>query len=334
MNFAIDPDVLKVSFQDILCMAALNEISRDFKSHRFFRDKEGVLESEYRHIFIQKYETNHEHPTVVLLQRILSEDGNIEDTISSIHSIREKLERLGCSQPVEPELLGMVANARNDGLILAMVGYDADYLRKRGLHNETIRRLVRKEIPWLDIHWFGMPRIEIPESDYSDNNQPVIRAKQNAFEAKVALWLQDNDPCLRCTTPPHRGKVGTEQIDMYGYRHADDGITVVIGECKLRREGNETKSISVEEVQQLRRKVIAAMEYERSKRSSKGLTFEGILISNAQNVEEQAQQLVISETNFKIRVLRVTIQKGWESNEEWRIVGGEWQDFQAKTVAE
>jgi len=293
----------------------------------FFRDKEGVLEREYRQIFNEKFKTNQEHPTAVLLQRILFEDGNIEDTISSIHSIREKLERLGCSQPVEPELLGMAANARDVGLILAMVGYDADYLRKRGLHKETTRWEVRKEIPWLDIHWFGRSRIEIPESDYSDNNQPVIRAKQNAFEAKVALWLQDNDPCLRCTTPPHRGKVGTEQIDMYGYRHADDGITVVIGECKLRREGNETKSISVEEIQQLRRKVIAAMEYERSKRSSKGLTFEGILISNAQDVEEQAQQLIISETTFKIRVLCVTIQKGWESSDDWRIVSGEWRDF-------
>jgi len=237
------------------------------------------------------------------------------------------LERLGCSQPVEPELLGMAANARDVGLILAMVGYDADYLRKRGLHKETTRWEVRKEIPWLDIHWFGRSRIEIPESDYSDNNQPVIRAKQDAFEAKVALWLQDNDPCLRCVTPPPGGKVGTEQIDVYGYRHADDGITVVIGECKLRREGNETKSISVEEIQQLRRKVIAAMEYERSKRSSKGLTFEGILISNAQDVEEQAQQLIISETTFKIRVLCVTIQKGWESSDDWRIVSGEWRDF-------
>jgi len=328
MNFAIDPDVLEVSFQDIPCMAALNEIGRDFKSHRFFRDKEGVLESEYRHIFIQKYETNHEHPAVVLLQRILSEDGNIEDTISSIHSIREKLECLGCSQPVEPELLGMVANARNDGLILAMVGYDA--LRTRGLHNETIRWKVRKEIPWLDVRWFGRSRIEIPESDYSDNNQAIIRARQDAFEAKVALWLQDHDPDLRCMTPPPKGKVGAEQIDMYGYRRADDGIIVVIGECKLRREGNETKSISVEEIQQLRRKVIAAMEYERSKRSSEGLTFEGILISNAQDVEEQAQQLIISEiskTNFKIRVLRVTIQKGWESSDDWRIVSGEWRDF-------
>ncbi len=327
MNFAVDPDVFLTSFRDIPCMAAINKISRDFPFHRFFRDKEGVLEREYRQIFNEKFKTNPEHPTVVLLQRVLFEDGNIEDTISSIHSIREKLERLGCSQPVEPELLGMVANARNDGLILAMVGYDADYLRKRGLHNETIRWLVRKEIPWLDVRWFGMSRIEIPESDYSDNNQAIIRARQDAFEVKVALWLQDNDPCLRCMTPPPKGKVGAEQIDMYGYRHADDGITVVIGECKLRREGNETKSISVEEIQQLRRKVIAAREYERSKRSSKGLTFEGILISNAQDVEEQAQHLIISETNFKIRVLRVTIQKGWESSDDWRIVSGEWRDF-------
>jgi hypothetical protein len=327
MNFAVDPDVFLTSFRDIPCMAAINKISRDFPFHRFFRDKEGVLEREYRQIFNEKFKTNQEHPTAVLLQRILFEDGNIEDTISSIHSIRNKLERFGCSQPVEPELLGMAANARDVGLILAMVGYDADYLRKRGLHKETTRWEVRKEIPWLDIHWFGRSRIEIPESDYSDNNQPVIRAKQDAFEAKVALWLQDNDPCLRCVTPPPGGKVGTEQIDVYGYRHADDGITVVIGECKLRREGNETKSISVEEIQQLRRKVIAAMEYERSKRSSKGLTFEGILISNAQDVEEQAQQLIISETTFKIRVLCVTIQKGWESSDDWRIVSGEWRDF-------
>jgi hypothetical protein len=330
MNFAVDPDVFQASFLEIPCLAALNEIGRDFASHRFLRDAEGVLEREYRQIFNEKYKTGDEHPAVVLLQRILFDDGNPEDTISSINPITTRLVSLGCSHPVEPELLGMLANARNLGLILAMVGHDADYLRKRGLHDETVRWRVCKEIPWLDIKWIGESRVEIPENDYSANNPPSIRAKQDAFESKVALWLQDDDPSLRCITPPSKGKVGNEQIDVYGYRDASTGKTVVVGECKLRREGNEEKQIAAKEIQQLRRKVIAARKYEEAKKSLSrdgiSVEYEGILISNAIGVEDQAQRLIESETDFKIRVLHVTIKKGWETSDELCITQGRWRN--------
>jgi len=330
MNFAVDPDVFQASFLEIPCLAALNEIGCDFASHRFLRDTEGVLEREYRQILNEKCKTDDEHPAVVLLQRILFDDGNADDTVSSTHPITTKLASLGCSHPVEPELLGMLANARNLGLILAMVGHDADYLRKRGLHDKTVCWRVRNEIPWLDIVWIGESRVETPESDYSDNNPPSIRAKQDAFESKVALWLQDDDPSLRCITPPPKGKVGNEQIDVYGYRTVSTGKTVVIGECKLRREGNETKRIATEEIQQLRRKVIAARKYEEAKKSLSrdriSVEYEGILISNAIDVDDQALSLIESETDFKIRVLRVTIKKGWETSDELCITQGRWRN--------
>ncbi|MGQ9877254.1 MAG: hypothetical protein ACUVSL_18625, partial [Chloroflexus sp.] len=151
-----------------------------------------------------------------------------------------------------------------------------------------------------------------------------LRAKQDAFEPKAALWLQDHDPLLRCITPPAKGKIGNEQIDVYGYRDKDDEMTVVIGECKLRREGNESKWISVEEVQQLRRKVIAARNYEEKRNPKKYRSYEGILISNAEGIEDQAREFIKSEESFSIRILRLTIKKGWERCEELTIVRGEW----------
>lgn len=329
MNIAIDPDVFKASFHDFQCIVGINTIGLDFKSHRFFRDEQETLEKEYCQIFNEYFENNIEQPSIRLLEHILLEDGNLKDRISHHCSAnqRDQFLNLGCSQPVEPVLLGMMANARDIGLVLGMLGNDTEHTRPRGLHNECIRWRVHNIIPWLDIKWIGKPEITIPESDSSRESNRVIRAKADAFESKAALYLQDQDTSLRCITPPKRGNIGNEQIDIYGYRTADDGAKiVVVGECKLRRCGNEDRSIDVGEVQQLRRKVIAARDYETKKNKGRNLThaFEGVLITNATGLDESAIHFVQSETAFQIRILHVTLPRDWETSDEWCIVQSEW----------
>lgn len=327
MNIAIDPDVFRASFHNFDCQVGINKIACEFSYHRFFCDDKGVFEQEHRQTFDENWEKNPEHLSVILLQRILFEDGNLSVLLSSLCAMREQFLSLGCSHPVELELLGMQANGRGVGLVLGMVGYDTEHTRPRGLHKQEIRWKIRNLMPWLDVIWVGNPKIEITESDYSKNNEPLIRAKSDAFEAKAALYLQSQEDDLRCTIPPTKSDTGGEQIDVYGYRTANDGkTTVVIGECKLHRHGNESKLVEVREIQQLRRKVIAAPDYETKK--NKGRTpahaFEGVLITNAIGLDESAMRFVQSETEFRIRVLIVTLSSDWETSDEWRIIDSRW----------
>lgn len=180
--------------------------------------------------------------------------------------------------------------------------------------------------PWLEVAWAGKSTIDIPLAKFMDDD--VSKQKSKEFEPKSSLWLQDSDSDLKCITPPTKNEIGGEQIDVYGYRSTGGKKVVVVGECKLRREGNETvKPIEHSEIQQLRRKLIAARTYEASKRrkSSDGgisLQFEGLLISNATDLDDSAKDLIDSENDFGIRFLSVKLPKGWEAEEEWRILSG------------
>lgn len=330
MNIIIDPNVFRASFHDENCKLGVIAISREIKFFRFFRDKQGVLEREYRQIYNQQYKNDSEHLSISLLKYILFEDGEVGEIVSNLCDLQEKFKQIGCSSPVELELLGMLRNGRDIGLVLGMVGYDAEYISPRGLHKEEIRWKIRKLIPWLHIKWFGKSKIEMPESDYSTKSDPLIAAKSDAFESKSALYLQSLEDTIRCIVPPNKGDISGEQVDVYGYRLAADGTTtVIIGECKLRRCGNEGKLVEAEEVQQLREKVIAAQKYEakRNKIQHTISSFEGILITNAEGLEETARELVQSEDKFRIRILLVTLSKDWEKSNEWRIISSKWLDF-------
>lgn len=327
MNLAIDPDVFRASFHEFPCQAALFELGAEIWAHRFFQDQDATIEQEYRLIFNEKY-VETDHPAIRVLQYILFEDGNPEDRLSAKSHLRDQVERLGCSTPVEPELIGMLANARDLGLVLLMIGNETRHGRPRGLYDPELFRAAGKIIPWLDVRWAGRSITQIPHSMYLDD--AVWRIKTTGFEPKVALWLQDNDQVLKCCTPPLKGEIGGEQIDVYGYRRTDSGVTVVVGECKLRHEGNEVaKPVERKEIQQLRRKLIAARCYEAAKKRRPAtectpILFEGILISNAADLEDEAKELIDQEPDLRLRFLKVTLQKGWEARQEWRILAGQW----------
>lgn len=330
MNLAIDPDVFIAAFDQFNCLGALTKIATEAAAHRFMRDQEAVLEREYRSIFSNRFcEETSEHPAIRLLQQILFEDGNSEDEMSSTDPLVERFRELGCTEPVEPVLLGMMANGCKIGLVLMMVGSPMPGIRARGIHDVRVRWQVRKKLPWLDIIPAANTQITLPRLDYKDDNPPHIKAKEDAFESKAAIWLQDQDSQFRCATSPTARRIGGEQIDVYGYRATEDGTTVIIGECKLRRHGNETKLIESGELQQLRRKVIAAQRYEttnsRKKHSQQeNLSFEAILITNADGLDDTAKELALNESDFSIRVMRVTLPSDWETSDKWGIIKGEW----------
>jgi len=271
-----------------------------------------------------------------LLKHILFEDGNPEDRLSNISPVRDAIAQDVRLDPVEPELIGVMANARSRGLILWLVSRDnLSGTRSRRLNDPEFARMVDKKIPWIEIEWAGETTVEIPHrsppysasSGSRDQFEAIRRAKESEFEPKVALWLQDRDSDLRCITPPPTGDLGGEEIDLYGYRNSSAETIVVVGECKLRREGNEAKAVDSEEVKQLVRKLVAARDYESRRRrksggTSKPLRYEGLLMSNAHNVDESAHQLLEDNCDFSLRVLEMTLSKNWDSDQHWRIVSG------------
>ncbi len=342
MNFVADPDVFQASFQDDTCRAVLSKIGEEFNAHKFFFDFEETLDSKYREIFNSYYYDNFDHPAIVLLQRILSETVTNEDvTISGkCTDYWDWIQELGCATPVEPTLIGMLSCARDKDITLLLTGIDKATGAKRGLHKiETVRQVGNK-FPWLNILFISQTELTVPLVKYRDETylsntvggisigQPInaLQFKSKEFEPRAALLLQQLIPGLTCIAPPQRSKlVKEEQIDVYGYISGSHGInTVVIGECKLRREGNEDKAVEYGEIKQLLRKIEGARCYESTGRRKPveggPCDFVGILISNCTDIDEAARVLAASVQNVQLRFLTLTLSTRWESRLEWSVV--------------
>lgn len=318
MNVVIDPDVITASLKDPKTQFVLYEIANS----RFYRDQDGLLQEEYRRLFANLFRIDlSEHPAILILQHLLKEDN--DRTISSSHHLVEAFKQLGCTEPVEPTLLGMMANGRSEGLVLVLAGPNITGLRHRELYNPATRWKIAREIYWLEMIFTSESEISLHRIDYDDSGEHICSVKSPAFEAKAALYLQDLDASIRCITPPPSHVIG-EEIDVYGYRLTDKQTTVIVGECKLRREGNESKGVSECEIKQLRRKLIAAQQYENDRRNKEPLSFEGVLITNALNIGDRARRLIQLERHFSIKILRVSLSRHWETRPDWSITDSRW----------
>lgn len=317
MNVVIDPDVITASLKDPKTQFVLYEIAN---SH-FYRDQDGLLQEEYRRLFANLFRIDlSEHPAILILQRLLKEDN--DRTISSSHHLVEAFKQLGCTEPVEPTLLGMMANGQYEGLVLVLAGPNITGLRHRELYNPATRWKIARKMYWLEIVFTGETEISLYRIDY-DDREHIYSVKSPAFEAKAALYLQDLDSSIRCITPPPSHVIG-EEIDVYGYRLTDTQTTVIVGECKLRREGNESKRVSEDEIKQLRRKLIAARQYENYREHKKPLSFEGVLITNAINISDDAMSLIQLERHLPIKILQVSLSCHWETRHNWSITDSRW----------
>lgn len=317
MNVVIDPDVITASLKDLKTQLVLSKI---LNSH-FYRDQDGLLQEEYRKLFVNLFNVDlSEHASTLILQRLLMEDN--DRTISSSHHLVEAFKLLGCTEPVEPTLLGMMANGQYEGLVLVLAGPNITGLRRRELYNPETRWKIAREIDWLDMIFTSETEIIFHRIDYDDDGGYICSVKSPAFEAKAALYLQDLDLSMRCITPPNH--VIGEEIDVYGYRSTDTQTTVIVGECKLRREGNESKCVIEDEIKQLRRKLIAARQYENNREHKKPLSFEGVLITNAINISDGARSLIQLERHLPIKILQVSLSRHWETRHNWSITDSRW----------
>ncbi|MCB9139698.1 MAG: hypothetical protein H6642_15255 [Caldilineaceae bacterium] len=317
MRLIIDPDVFVESFGCDSCSAALNELNMHFETHCFYWDDEEILEAEYRRIFNDHYGEQEEHPAILLLQYLLEDSSQSQENMLPIDNMyRTKITSMPHSEAVEPEMLGMLFLAQDLGLQLMLIGHHSGLkARYRVLHSEQDFRLISKDIPWLDVLWAAQSQLLIPNSTSQSINDHHPKTKE--FELQTALWLQTQYPDLKCIIPPPKGSIG-EQIDVYGYRNMPNGEVALVGECKLRGPGNENlKPIEAGEIQQLRRKLIAAQLYEETR---SGQIPDGIFVTNAAQIDEPALELLMQEEIFRIIVINMKLQKKWETKQDWRIL--------------
>jgi hypothetical protein len=170
---------------------------------------------------------------------------------------------------------------------------------------------------------------------------PEKHVLDRLFELQSGCFLQTQDPQLRwIKTPPGMG----EQIDVYArkeYRIACESVLeVLVGECKLRREGNEdNKPISSGEIEQTFQKMYAAARYEHRRLSASKqdqvLRIRGALISNVFDFVGEKEDTVLCIKNhldrnwprkvydlsiyIELVFMQAQLPSGWMDRSDWEI---------------
>jgi len=230
MVIAIDPDVIVASLTDSNCKHMLSQVFNNLEIVRVAVDDSKKLLKEYFD-FLEKYiDTHQDHTAVKLLQEMLlvRQDVTLSLPTRLLPSLQDAVEKHKCTTPVEPELIGMVANGKNLGLRLLLTGTGINArLRDRKLNDPQVRRALLKEVPWLDVH-FASDRKQIFAPPL------IIHEKARTFEYMVAIKLQTQHPNLRCVETPEGVKTQLkkqEDVDLYGYEQNGDTLLVWVGEC-------------------------------------------------------------------------------------------------------
>jgi hypothetical protein len=348
MIVAIDPDVFTAAESDLNSTLSLIGLSQKCSEMRFAVDGDEI-EREYLRLFFRYYkevtnteDDNESLKAILKLLRIILDDTDEYREVIANHRERwldQLIAKHGCTTKVEPELLGICQNAKGMGLVLLLVGNKASRLglRNRGLRNAKVRWKFRSSMHWLDVRFTDdtdivpAPVKEVPEKDLQDR----------LFELQSGFHLQTQEPQLRCIpTPPGMG----EQIDIYArkeYREAGHPVLeTLVGECKLRKEGNEeNKPIASGEVTQTFRKVYAAARYEH-RRLSRSLArpivrMRGALITNVFEFEGEKEDFVLCAINhlnanwpmsvhnlcssIEIDFMEASLPRGWTNRADWEI---------------
>jgi hypothetical protein len=363
MILAIDPDVFVAAEFDLASRLSLVGLARKLHRLKFAVDGETDLQSdrsedrykiqrEYLDLFVRyakkarMAEDREEWGEILeLLRVILSDSDEYRELISNKRP--EWLDKLihvhGCTTGVEPELLGVTFNAQGKGPVLLLVGNcdSSAVLRHRCLRNAKIRWQLISHMKWLDIRFTNdtdivpAPLKEVPEAKMQDH----------LLELEAAFYLQGLDPRLRCIpTPPRVGK----KIDIYGRKEASNTLTVLVGECKLRKEGNEArKPVEGDNIKQILTNMLAAAWYEQRRLAKSGhpikkLRIDGALILNTSGFEGLPYDLHTSFENHlntswpcnglemvesvELRFLKAHLPRGWSSKANWSIT--ELQEFE------
>lgn len=325
MLWTIDPDVFDAAGLDFRCMGTLAKIVETQNQCRFVIDG-GAIEEEYltrfERLIAQNQnegldETSGRYLAFKLLQTILGGEADCYEIESSYSpDLENKFQALGCDTPVEPELLAILSRSQQLGVTMLFPGpgITDSKVRHRGIYDSRIRRQIWKEWPWLEVCYANETSIQF--SFESTSSHP----KSKEFESQCAIYLQTEWSRSRFVTPP---TPEGEQLDVYGYIEDEDRRVIIVGECKLREEGNEGKLIEAREVKQLYRKICAVRRHEK-KHSDSSFEIRGYIISNADGLAEDAQ---MRARDFGIQYLKVLLTTRWSRQGEWSIRSIEERSF-------
>jgi len=322
MIFALDPDLFSVADFDNVCQMALADLFNKTTMYglRFAVDR-GPLELEYIQLYTEWLERDPSHFVTSLLKQIV-DDNDLRIWIKPKLTRDEKsmLDELECTEAVEPQLLGIIANARqyvditNTSIRLLLVGAGIDHykIRRRGLLDNSVQNSLKGHWPWLNVRFASDSSFKTSFFDEEDDHP-----KSREFEREVAFFLHKQRPALRCEDSPIPKKVDGKEIgdiDVFGIEREQAGnVTVVIGECKLRSQGKESKRpITSDEMQKHCNRLTFATAYLKTYQpfANKIVNIEGIFVSNTEEFEEGAANKarepcvsIMSETTSSLKIV-------------------------------
>jgi hypothetical protein len=314
MFLVIDPDVFASARSHVNCQSVLLSIVGQLRAHQFAVDND-VIKREY--LALSKANRDSDHPSTVILRQILDDSSELRvETSSDVNEFAGSLAALHITEPVEPHLLAMIARTEANAPVLLLPGATIAP-RSRQLHDAAVCRTIRKRwCDWLDVRYASQVEPLFP---------PPVRVNHayldsDRFELLVGYKLQEADSPLHCSQPPARREFG-EQIDVYGTKTVDGMWVIVVGECKLREEGNESRPIDAEAIEQVDRKARKVEAHFRRRRKVDNFRVERYIITNATDVESntKTEANILINAGHPVTFWHAQLEKGWSRKKDWLI---------------
>lgn len=296
----IDPDIFVTAIDNsmLCCQRMIEDIYEEHKNKTagsphtvFVVDR--VIYGEYRRLA----ESNPYTPLGKVLQYLIQ--GNIKSlsevdedndwVLGKVDSeirdgiIKANLGRLGCDQSIEPQIIGVCLNIHKykpgADIDLYLVGNDAPPPNTRGMAKDAVQHEIWKQIPW--IHFiFAKDYPRFCPHDHTGQT----KADNKIFEAAVREYIYERVLMRQYQLkifPPGEVKDSLEW-DVYLYQESEGLLKIIIGECKRRVVGNESKTVTPKEVRQLIEiiKNVAKLEIKRTENKLQ-IQIAGFIISNS-----------------------------------------------------
>jgi len=295
MLLAVDPDVFNATKRDLCCnFTVINLAARVEEDDVLFAVDGAAIEREYVTLLFEYYKAGRQREHVPRLLTLALGPRKKRISPSPSNTLQAFLSKTpDCAHPVEPELLGM---AEKEPTLCLLLAGDVPGVRPRGLVNPTIRRELLLCIGDRDVRFATDTVVEAEPFR-------VALPKQSLglwFQDAVALYLQGQEPDLRCIAAPrdiYNRQKCKEQIDLYGYRKVERGRALVVGECKLPEEGHN-RLLLWDDIKQVLRKLMAAVDYEWQKTGSDIVQLEAVIVSTAQGFGDTEEMLITSAQRY------------------------------------
>jgi hypothetical protein len=251
--------------------------------------------------------------------------------------LEDVIATLNCTTKVEPEMIGMVQNARGKGLTLLLPGNPGAQVkvRHRGLRDKHVRHELSGHLRGLKVR-FAEETVTIPPT----RKLPLPAERDRHVETKIGFYLQSEIQELRCVpTPDGLG----EEVDIYGRKERKDRLNVYVGENKLRKEGNEArKPLERGEIKQLLRKMRAAIQHEKRGMKDQGdpipIAMTGMITINTPDFEdtnddellrglerylaiEWLEDLQEGTISIRLLVVHVLLPRNWSTRADFSVQG-------------